>query len=186
MSHCNYSEWAPVPLSHLSIKSKCVKALMDFCIGLYNWQKGKMLLRKKYSSVLVKRCDYRCVERLELKPAYFFCFKFQPLYSGFGEAPFIRKITSLHCENRFTCTDYFPFPLLSFLCLLLLIVTEKGESLVLRSLCGGQNGQQKPVNMLCNLYWPLQSYSVCAYQYKGLLSCPTTHIWHRNALRPTP
>lgn len=83
MSHCNYSEWALVPLS---IKSKCVKALMDFCIGLYNWQKGKILLRKKYSSVLVKCCDYRCVERLELKPAYFFCFKFQPLYTGFGEA----------------------------------------------------------------------------------------------------
>lgn len=85
MSHCNYSEWAPVPLS---IKSKCVKALMDFCIRLYNWQKGKIWKRTEEKIFLCSRevLYYRCVERLELKPAYFFCFKFQPLYTGFGEA----------------------------------------------------------------------------------------------------
>lgn len=185
MSHCNYSEWAPVPLS---IKSKCVKALMDFCIRLYNWQKGKIWKRTEEKIFLCSRevlwlsvCGTAgikaCILLLLQVPAI--------VYRVWG-GPIIRKITPLHCENRFTCTDYFPFPVLSFLRRLLLIVTEKGESLVLRSLCGGQNGQQKPVNMLCNLYWPLQSYSVCAYQYKGLLPCPTTHIWHRNALRPTP
>lgn len=86
MSHCNYSEWAPVPLS---IKSKCVKALMDFCIRLYNWQKGKIWKRTEEKIFLCSREVLWlsvCVERLELKPAYFFCFKFQPLYTGFGEA----------------------------------------------------------------------------------------------------
>lgn len=88
MSHCNHSEWAPVPLNTSSFKHKkqMCESTNGFLHQTLQLAKRKDVTEEKYSSVLVKHCDYRCVERLELKPAYFFCFKFQPLYTGFGEA----------------------------------------------------------------------------------------------------